>query len=490
MIAVVKPAIDWVGALPLLVLLGAAPIVLLVGLLRSRVARHGLVPALSAAAFVVAGVLGATQWGDRTELFIAQRSQGAMVVDELAILTLVIVCVAGFFTVLLSLRARAPEEAEHGEYYAMLLAAAAGMFVLAAAQNLVSIFLGFELLSVPLYVLCAVEFNRRGSLEAGLKYLIVGSLGSATLLFGLALLYGASGNTDLGGVAKAVAENPTDSLVLAGVALSIVGFAFKASIAPFHQWTPDVYEGAPTPITAFMAVATKAAAFAGMARLLDVGLIGAHQTWGPLLAALAVTTIVVGNVGALRQDSMKRMLAWSSIAQAGYLLTGVVVASAFGIQAMLFYLIGYALMNLAAFAVIVARERVTDLGDSIDAVTGLGVQNPVLAWSLTFAMLGLAGMPATVGFIGKFTLIGAAVDGGYSWLAVVIVLGSVVSLAYYLRVVAAIWSPSGPADDAGRADRELVWSALFLGAGIVVLGVVPGWVMGLAQDAGRALGLL
>jgi len=490
MIAVSKPAIDWVEALPLLLLLGASPLVLLVGLLKGRAARHGVVPLLSAAAFLSAGILGAAHWGDNAALFVADGSQGALVFDELALGILGIVCLAGFVTVLLSLRSRAPEEAEHGEYYALLLAAAAGMVVLAAAQNLITLFVGLELLSIPLYVLCAVELQRRGSLEAGLKYLIVGSLGSATFLFGLALLYGYSGDTDLQGIAKAVAGGPKDSLLLAAIALSVVGLAFKASVAPFHQWTPDVYEGAPTPITAFMAVATKAATFGAFLRLFDVGLIDAQQTWGPMLAALAVTTIVVGNVGALGQDSLKRMLAWSSIAQAGYLLTGVLVGSSFGAEATLFYLVGYAAMNLAAFAVIVARERETDLGDSIDAVSGLGAARPALAWPLTLAMLGLAGMPATVGFIGKFVLIGAAVDGGYTWLGIAIVLGSVVSLAYYLRVVAAIWMPTKDTPAGDSAGIETTILAVVLGAVIVVLGVLPGWALGLAQDAGRALGLL
>ncbi len=490
MIAVTKPAIDWVAALPLLILIGASPLVLLVGLFKSRAARHGAVPLLSAAAFLVAGILGAAQWGDNTALFVAAGSQGALVFDELAIAILGIVCLTGFVTVILSLRSRAPEEAEHGEYYALLLAAAAGMVVLAAAQNLITLFVGLELLSIPLYVLCAVELQRRGSLEAGLKYLIVGSLGSATFLFGLALLYGFSGDTDLRGIAKAVGGDPTDSLLLAGIALSVVGLAFKASVAPFHQWTPDVYEGAPTPITAFMAVATKAATFGAFLRLFDVGLIDAQQTWGPMLAALAVITIVVGNVGALGQDSLKRMLAWSSIAQAGYLLTGVLVGSAFGAEATLFYLVGYAAMNLAAFSVIIARERETDLGDSIDAVTGLGSARPALAWPLTLAMLGLAGMPATVGFIGKFVLIGAAVDGGYTWLGIAIVLGSVISLGYYLRVVAAIWMPVKDAPAGDSAGIETTVLAVVLGAVIVVLGILPGWALGLAQDAGRALGVL
>ena len=257
-----------------------------------------------------------------------------------------------------------------------MLASILGMVILVAAENFVVLFLGFELLSIPLYVLCATHMRREQSLESGLKYLIIGSVGSATLLYGLALLYGATGSTDYSGVAAAAAEVADDALFLAGLALVVAGLAFKASVAPFHQWTPDVYEGAPTPITAFMAVATKAAAFGVLLRLFDVALIGAAGTWAPALATLAAVTIVVGNVGALGQSSLKRMLAYSSVAQAGYMLAGVVVSTRLGVQATVFYLGAYLVMNIAAFAVIAARERETDAGDDISSLYGLGADRP------------------------------------------------------------------------------------------------------------------
>src|ERR671931_1167954 len=285
------------------------------------------------------------------------------------------------------------------------------MVILVAANDLIVLFLGFELLSIPLYVLCATHMRREHSLESGLKYLIIGSVGSATLLYGLALLYGATGSTDFAGVAARASEVSDDALFLAGLALIVTGLAFKASVAPFHQWTPDVYEGAPTPITAFMAVATKAAAFGVILRLFDVGLLDVQADWGPALAALATITIAVGNVGALGQTSLKRLMAWSSVAQAGYMMAGVVVATRLGVQATVFYLAVYLFMNLAAFAVIVVRERETGLGDDISAVQGLGAQRPLLAMPMTLAMLGLSGIPATAGFIGKFYLIDAAVSG-------------------------------------------------------------------------------
>jgi NADH-quinone oxidoreductase subunit N len=431
------PDIDWAGLSPLLAAVGGSVLVLLVGLLRSRFVREAIVPVLTIASLGAMIGLSIWQWDEGKDII-----SSALRIDTLAMYLNVLFGVTGIATVLLSWRAEAPRESAHGEYYSMLLASIAGMTVLVAAQNTLALFIGFELLSIPLYVLCATEMRRARSLESGLKYLVIGSVGSATLVYGLALLYGATGTTFFRGMAEAVGSEPVagDSLLLAGIALVVVGLAFKASVAPFHQWTPDVYEGAPTPITAFMAIATKAAAFGVLIRIFDVALLPAQDDWGPALAALATITIVVGNVGALGQTSLKRLLAWSSVAQAGYLMAGVLVGTRLGVQATAFYLAVYLVMNLAAFAAVIARERQTRRGDHIDSVAGIGWDRPELGWPLTIAMLGLAGMPATGGFFGKIYLINAAVDGGYAWLGIVIVLGSAASLAYYLRVVVAVWS--------------------------------------------------
>jgi len=449
---------------------------------------------------------------------------GALRVDRLSLVLNVILIGAGACTVLLGWRSLTAREAAHGEWHALLLTSVGGMSLLAAAQNTVAVFVGLELLSIPLYVLCATEMKREHSLESGLKYLIVGSVGSATLLYGIAMIYGATGDTDFASIASKLTSGglATDPLTLTGIALCAAGLCFKASVAPFHQWTPDVYEGAPTPVTAFMAVATKVAALGVMLRFFDVALIGAQSSWGPALAALATVTIVVGNVGALGQSSLKRMLAYSSVAQAGYMLAGVVVSTQLGVRATAFYLAVYLVMNMAAFAVIVARERETDLGDSVASVAGLGRERPWLAWPMTVSMLGLAGIPATAGFFGKFYLIDAAVSGGYTWLGVVIVLGSMISLAYYLPVVATMWmapasaqapeSGEGPgggvrggtmpaiaggspelAEDEGESltppQLEVVAVALLGGAATIFLGVVPGPLFDLVGGAGSALGL-
>ena len=528
------PHVDFAGLSPLIALLGGAMVVLLVGLLGSRWVRSQLVPALSLVALGAAAGLTIWQWSEEKSIV-----SGALRIDALSLTLNLILIAGGACTVLLAWRSLAAREAAHGEWHALLLTSIGGMSILAAAENTVVLFLGLELLSIPLYVLCATELRREHSLESGLKYLIIGSVGSATLLYGLALIYGATGQTEFTGIASALSNGTlaTDPLTLTGVALCVAGLCFKASVAPFHQWTPDVYEGAPTPVTAFMAVATKVAALGVFLRLFDVALIETHTSWGPAVATLAAITIVVGNVGALSQSSLKRMLAYSSVAQAGYMLAGIVVASKLGAQATVFYLAVYLFMNMAAFAVILARERSTDLGDTVAAMRGIGRSHPHLAWPMTLSMLGLAGIPATAGFMGKFYLIDAAVDGGYTWLAVVIVIGSMISLGYYLPVIAAMWMSESPAEEPGSTSAapapgppsagegalpalaggsqeldqspagpaagpngdtalvagvqpEVAFVAIVAGAAILFFGIIPQPLFNLVHGVGSALGLL
>ena len=511
MIAQVKaPHIDWEALSPLVCLTVGLCVVLLVGLLRARFVRRTVVPFLTLVALGATAAACIWKWDLDTDVVSASLS-----IDNLTLTLTLIFVVAAAATVLLSWRSSAAAEAGEGEYYALLLSTVLGMVVLVSAENLVALFLGFELLSIPLYVLCATHMRREHSLESGLKYLIIGSVGSATLLYGLALVYGATGSTDYSAIASAAAGLRDDVLLLTGVALVIAGLAFKASVAPFHQWTPDVYEGAPTPITAFMAVATKAAALGALLRLFDAALISLQPTWGPALAVLATITIVVGNVGAIGQSSLKRLLAYSSVAQAGYMIAGVVVSTSTGARATVFYIAVYALMNLAAFAVIVARERETPLGDDISSMYGVGADRPLLAWPMTIAMLALAGIPGTAGFFGKIYLIDATVDNGYGWLGVIIVVGSAISLAYYLRVIAAVWmrpasdavarpplAPGGrPAIAGGSAEAdeaaprrlvqvEVLFVAIVFAAATIVFGIYPDPLFQVARDAASALSSL
>jgi NADH-quinone oxidoreductase subunit N len=495
------PEIDYEGLSPLFALGGGAIVVLMASLFRGAFVQRVLVPALTLIALATATGLTIWQWetGDLEPII-----ENALAVDTLALGAGLIFYAAGLLTVLLSLRSDAIRETGSGEFFALLLSSIAGMVVLASAENLITLFIGLELLSIPLYALCASELRRGTALEAGLKYLIIGSLGSATLLYGLAMIYGATGATDFAAISDAIGDGVglDDPLLLIGIALAMTGLAFKASVAPFHQWSPDVYEGAPTPITAFMATATKAAAFAVLLRLFDHALGLEQANWGPALAALATVTIVVGNVGALRQRSLKRLLAWSGVAQAGYLLAGVVVGTQLGLKATWFYLAAYLFMNMAAFAVVIARERASETGDDLRSFEGLGQASPWLAWPMTIAMLALAGFPATAGFIGKFYLIDAAVAGDYAWLGILIVVGSMISLAYYLRVIAVMWMgaveielPTGrrvkpvggwsPEADA-RAQPELVGVAVLCAAATVVFGIVPSPLFDLARDVGTS----
>jgi NADH-quinone oxidoreductase subunit N len=491
------PEMDYAALSPVLALTVGLCVVLLTAVFKPL---RKMAPALSLITLAAAAGLLIWQWGDATDLV-----SGALRLDDLAISISLIAILTAAFTVLFSLREPAAEQVGSGEYHALLLGSVLGMVLLAQAQDLVTFFVSIETLSIPLYILCAANLRRERSLESGLKYLIVGSLGSATLLYGMALLYGGSGSTDFAGIAAGISKQGVlgDPLVLIGIALCAVGLAFKTSIAPFHQWTPDVYEGAPTPITAFMAVATKAAAFAVFIRFFDVALAPQVDEWQPALAVLAAISIVVGNVGALGQDSLKRLLGYSGIAQAGYILGGLVVASEAGVEALVFYLAGYAFMNLAAFAVIIARERETPYGDDIAAVRGLGAERPQLAWPLTISMLGLAGLPATVGFIGKLYLIEALVEGDYTWLAVFIAVGTMISLAYYLRVVAAMWmrpetktatpAIAGASPEADPIDPQagrriyLVGPALLAAAATIFFGVIPQPLVEFAQHAGSSL---
>jgi len=517
------PPVDWSALSPFVVLAGGALLVLLVGLLASAVARERIVPALTVLTLAVSIAFEITRFHHPEASIIS----GALQVDDLALILDLVFAISGIAAVILSAREPAAAQAGHGEYHALLLFSVLGMAVLVSAQNLVTLFIGIELLSIPLYILCAADSRRATSLESGLKYLVIGSVGSATLLYGLALIYGATGSTDFAGIANAVSGNSvqsggllSDPLLLTGIGLSVVGFAFKASVAPFHQWTPDVYEGAPTPITAFMATATKAAAIGIFLRFFDVAVIGAQGTWAPLLATLATITIIVGNVGALGQSSMKRILAYSGVAQAGYMLAGVVIGTKLGIDATVFYIVTYLPVNIAAFAVIVARQRQRAAGgDDISALAGLGARQPWLAWPMTIAMLSLAGIPGTVGFIGKLYLIRALVAGDYTWLAVVIVIGSMISLGYYLRVVATMWmsspaqepaaaraavgarpaiaggSPEADAADAGGwprpdgavANAEIAVLAVLFGAAGVVFGIIPSPLLRLVAHAGRSI---
>ena len=493
------PTLDWAGLSPLIAL-AVGLLVVVIAALFGPLKR--LAPALTVLSMATAAGLLIWQRDADTELV-----AGSLALDGLAVVFSLLILVGGVVAVLLASRDVAGRQVGQADFLALLLSSVFGMVMLTMANDLITFFLALEFFSIPLYVLCGTDLRRRDSLEAGLKYLIIGSMGSATLLFGMAMLYGGSGG-ELG--FAEIAEGLTkggvldDSLVLFGIGMVTVGLAFKISIAPFHQWTPDVYQGAPTPVTAFMSGATKLAAFAVFARFFLVGLEPLADQWDLILAILATISIVVGNVGALAQSSLKRLLGYSGIAQAGYMLAGLVVANRAGLDALTFYLAVYLFMNLAAFSALVIHQRSVG-SDAIASLRGVGRSTPAVAWPLTIAMIGLAGLPPTAGFIGKIFLIEALVDSGWTWLAIMIVVGTMISLAYYLRVVIVAWSDSpataSPSDDGPGVDGELVeaggrgaalrWQylvpAVIASFATVFFGVIPGPLYEFVSRVGTAI---
>jgi NADH-quinone oxidoreductase subunit N len=371
---------------------------------------------------------------------------------------------------------------QKGEFYILLVGALAGLMLMVAATNLITIFLGIELLSISLYILSAFLRQEEASQEAGMKYLLIGGFASGFLLYGMAMLYGGTGSTSVTRIAAVLPSLSGDSLLFSvlGVALILVGVGFKASAAPFHTWTPDVYEGAPTPVVAFMSVGTKVAAIAIFLRIFVVDLSAVYPRWVLLLGSVAGLSMLVGSVGALRQDDVKRMLAYSSVAQAGYLLLAV-VAGAAGLTAGLFYLAAYGVMTFGAFGVIsLVAGRDSD-HSHIDSFRGLGFRRPVLGGLLSLFMLSLAGIPPTVGFMGKLFVFEAAIRAGYVPLTIVAILASAISLYYYLRVVAVVYTPADGTETSPARDRLGAAAVVLAGVLTLALGIFPGILYSLAQ---------
>jgi NADH-quinone oxidoreductase subunit N len=459
---------------------------LLAGLAPQRWARREGPTVVAIVGLLAAAVMSLVLWGNRQVAL-----GGGYRADRLSMLFNLIFIGCAIATLLLSVREPAGVD-RRGEYAALVVTATAGMILVAGAGDLITIFLGIEVLSVALYVLCALELWRERSLESGLKYLIVGAVGSSFLLYGLAFLFGATGSTNLSAIGSSLttASFNTEPLLWVAVTLIIVGLGFKSSSAPFHMWTPDVYEGAPTPITAFMATATKAAALVAFLRIFAGPLIDLVHTWQIAIGAVAVASIVVGNIAALVQTNLKRLLAYSSVAQAGYLLIGVAAGSIRGAQAVLYYLLAYAVMTMAAFAVVIIREREVENGEELSSLAGYGRDRPMLGIVMTLAMLSLAGFPPLSGFIGKFLLFGAAADQHLWWLAVVGAVGSMVSLGYYLRVVGVLWFGTPAADQPRKlleVPAPVILTTAACGVAIVGFAVFAGLLLDVCQQAALSL---
>jgi NADH-quinone oxidoreductase subunit N len=374
-----------------------------------------------------------------------------------------------------------------GEFHILIMAAVLGMMVLASATSLVTVFLGLELLSIALYIACGFARGENRSQEAAAKYLLVGGFASAFVLYGMALVYGGAGTTVIPDIATQLNSSASGNpLILLGIALMGVGFAFKVSAAPFHMWTPDVYQGAPIPVTAFMSVGTKAAAFAMIVRVFAGGLPHLAPEWQALLAFIAATSMIVGNLMAIAQSSLKRLLAYSGVAQAGYVLIGVIAGGQAGLGAVLYYLFVYMFMNFGAFAVITLLAGPDGDRDRFSDLEGLARRNPLMAILMTVFMLSLAGFPPSVGFFGKLFLFTAGVGAGYTWLVVLAVLMSVVSVFYYVRVLIPVWSTSTRTDRL-HASISSTTAIAISGVLSVVLGLYPTTLLIAGQLGGASI---
>jgi len=462
---------DLLSILPFLVVTigGIALLLIDLGL---KATQKSAVAWLSIAVLVLAGATALSQM-DRPPV---DALYGMVRADGYVFFLDVLLATIGALAVLLAIRYNEARDIWRGEFYVLLLFSISGMMLMGRALNLLVLFVAVELLSIPLYVLCGIARPRLESEESAMKYFLMGAFASGFLVYGIALVYGATGSTSLAVLLERLngAGEYDPALLFAGAALILAGLGFKVAAAPFHMWTPDVYEGAPTAVTAFMATATKVAGFAGVLRVFMFGFEPLLSTWQPVVAGLAALTMVIGNVAALVQSNVKRMLAYSSIAHAGYVLVGVAAGDSAGAGSVLFYLAVYAFITLAAFAVLIAVGSGREEDQTFDAYAGLGRRKPVLGIIMAIAMFSLIGIPPSAGFMGKYLLFSAAITAGLTWLAVLGVLTSVVSAYFYLRLVMTMFMREPGAADMpipGNAPRAL--AAAISVAAVFVFGLLP-----------------
>ena len=490
------PDIDFLGVGPEIALVVAALVVILAkAILRKRGPVNQISLWVSIIGVGAAGALLGFQWNDVRDNGPLTTIVGSVRVDLFGVFLGVVVVAATAMALFLAASYLERENLEAPEYYALMLLSAAGMLAMTTANDLIVVFVALEVLSIPLYVLAAFDRRRLSSQESGIKYFVLGAFSSAVFLYGVALVYGATGTTSITGIADFLSHNALfeQGTLLAGLALLLVGVGFKVSAVPFHMWTPDVYQGAPTPVTAFMASATKAAGFAALLRVLGVAFPLYRNDWRPAIAALAALSLVVGSVAAVVQTDVKRILAYSSIAHAGYILIGIQVDTARGRQSALLYLLVYAFMTVGAFAVITVATRKGDDHHSLDDYRGLALRRPVIGGLLAFFVLAQAGVPLTGGFVVKLEIFSSAVDAGEYGLATIGVLAAVVAAFFYLRISVALFTKPEGEEAAGASPEEAAgdrkvdsWTAIVLTvavAAVLFAGILPGTWLTFAGDA-------
>ena len=475
-------AADFYNILPELVLTAGALLVLVVDVLTSRAQR----PLLG---WVTLAVLGATMlallpFRDADTL----AYQGLLAIDGFAFFFKLLFLITAAITVLMSASYLDVEGLRAGEYYFLILCATLGMMFMASGIDLITIFIGLETMAVAFYILTGYLKPNRRSNEAAVKYFLLGAFSLGILLYGMSILYGLSGTTNVRELATILASQERSPLLILALVMVIAGVGFKIAVVPFHMWAPDVYEGAPTPITAFLSVGSKAASFAMLLRLFLEGLPFLADVWQPMFWVLAVVSMTVGNLAALTQSNVKRMLAYSSIAHAGYVLIGVVAGTTRGVTAILVYLAVYVFMQLGAFAVIAMLRRRDVVGDELKDLSGLYFRYPAAACAMLFFMLSLGGIPPTAGFMGKFWLFGAAIESGFVWLAVIGVVNSAISLYYYIRVVVFMWFKEEALGSPVVASPSMAVALTVLLAGAIVFGIYPRPLFELAERSAQSLG--
>ena len=474
---------DYVSILPMVILAVAGMAVMLVDLVL-KPDQKPLTAWLALAGFVAAGIASLSIMDQTGSGF-----SGMIALDPYAQVLGLVAIIAGGFTVLTSFNYIRDRGFGRSEYYALLLFSTSGMVMMAAANNLIVVFVALELLSIPLYVLAGFARPNLESEEAAIKYFLLGAFASGFLLFGVAMMYGALGTTDLTKIAALIPQVGASPLLLLGAGFVLVGLGFKVAAVPFHMWTPDVYEGAPTPITGFMSVGAKAAGFAALLRVFSYSLGGIQSQWVTIVAILAALTMILGNVVAVSQTNLKRMLAYSSIAHAGYILMGVASGNQTGVAGALFYLIAYTFTNIGAFAVLTAMAKQSGEDQTFPAYRGLYKRNPGLALMMMIFMLSLTGIPLTAGFIGKYYLFLSAVEAQLYWLAIIGVLTSVVSAYFYLRVIVDMFMRDGePGREVSPVNyRPLNFAVNASALIVIVLGVIPMALLSLVQMAAKLL---
>jgi NADH-quinone oxidoreductase subunit N len=473
---------DFYYILPEIVLTAGALLLLVADVLLPRGSR--LLPWVAVAALVATLVALAPVASVDVEV-----SGGLIAVDQFALFFKIVFLLAAILTVMMSVRYLELEGASPGEYYFLILCSTLGMMIMAGGIDLITSFIGLETMAVSFYILAGFIKPNQRSNEAAVKYFLLGAFSLGILLYGMSILYGLSGTTSFHAMASVFAGRPRDPLLVLAVILVVAGMAFKIAAVPFHMWAPDVYEGAPTPVTAFLSVGSKAASFAMLLRIFVEALPSMTADWQLLFEVLAIVTMTVGNLAALTQSNLKRMLAYSSIAHAGYLLIGVVAGTPRGIAAMMIYLLIYTFMQLGAFAVIVMMRRRDIVGDELKDLSGLHLRHPMAAFAMLLFMLSLGGIPPTAGFMGKFWLFSAAIDSGYIALAVIGVLNSAVSLYYYVRVVVFMYLKNETTGSQPTASPALAVTLAVAVAATLVIGVYPRQLFELAVASARTLGV-